>query len=121
MLSLQLCVALASNFNFEFLTIPDKCRTTKVKSYPPPQLMADNSNIKFLYKSNTLMESHGFTDTANTTYVQLKYLPNAKIVTKSYLVGDMELLSNIGGGLGLTLGLSIFSIIDDIIKKLLRM
>ena len=83
--------------------------------------MADNSNIKFLYKSNTLMESHGFTDTANTTYVQLKYLPNAKIVTKSYLVGDMELLSNIGGGLGLTLGLSIFSIIDDIIKKLLRM
>ena len=121
MLSLQLCVALASNFNFEFLTIPDKCRTTKVKSYPPPQVMADNSNIKFLYKSSTLMESHGLTDTANTTLVQLKYLSKAKIVTKSYLVGDMELLSNIGGGLGLTLGLSIFSIIDDIIKKLLRM
>ena len=92
-----------------------------MKPYPPPQVIADNSNIKFLYKSNTLMESHGLTDTANTTFVQLKYLSKAKSVTKSYLVGDMELLSNIGGGLGLTLGLSIFSIIDDIIKKLLRM
>ena len=54
-------------------------------------------------------------------YVVLGYLTQGmvKTSTRSILVGPVSLLSNIGGGIGLALGISIHSIIDFLIKIIL--
>ena len=43
----------------------------------------------------------------------LGIMPFVKITTTNSLVGGTELVSNIGGGLGLVLGLSILSVMDS--------
>ena len=55
----------------------------------------------------------------STTFVTIKYPSNGivKTITKSYLVDGITLFSNIGGGLGLALGFSMYSVIDYIIEK----
>ena len=58
-------------------------------------------------------------DLNSTTFVTIKYPSNGivKTITKSYLVDGITLFSNIGGGLGLALGFSMYSLIDYIIEK----
>ena len=58
-------------------------------------------------------------DLNSTTFVTIKYPSNGivKTITKSYLVDGITLFSNIGGGLGLALGFSMYSVIDYIIEK----
>ena len=58
-------------------------------------------------------------DLNSTTFVTIKYPSNGIVttITKSYLVDGITLFSNIGGGLGLALGFSMYSVIDYIIEK----
>ena len=53
------------------------------------------------------------------TTVEIRSLSTIKTTTKSYLVDEIGLVSNIGGGLGLALGVSFFSVLDFIMTKLL--
>ena len=55
----------------------------------------------------------------NLTTVEIRSLSTIKTTTKSYLVDEIGLVSNIGGGLGLALGVSFFSVLDFILTKLL--
>ena len=58
-------------------------------------------------------------DLNSTTYVTIRYPSNGivKTITKSHLVDGITLFSNIGGGLGLALGFSMYSVFDYIIEK----
>ena len=55
----------------------------------------------------------------STTFVTIKYPSNGivKTITKSYLVDGITLFSNIGGGLGLALGFSMYSVLEYIVEK----
>ena len=56
----------------------------------------------------------GVADVANAKFVMIRYPSNGiiKRETKAYLVDGIALASNIGGGLGLALGISMFSLLD---------
>ena len=56
----------------------------------------------------------GVTDPENAKFVMIRYPSNGiiKRETKAYLVDGIALASNIGGGLGLALGVSMFSLLD---------
>ena len=77
-------------------------------------LPQENSHQAFVKDNfNTLFDmEHGSPD--NATTVLFKYAHGAvrKENTKSYLVDPVALVSNIGGSLGLALGISAFSILD---------
>ena len=49
----------------------------------------------------------------------LGIMPFVKITTTNSLVGGTGLVSNIGGGLGLALGLSILSVMDYFLEKII--
>ena len=54
-----------------------------------------------------------YPEVKNVSFIQLTIMPFVKITTTNSLVGGTELVSNIGGGLGLALGLSILSVMDS--------
>ena len=55
---------------------------------------------------------------ANIIFIAYKSDGLLKKNTKSYLVDSIAFVSNIGGGLGLALGISIFSVLDYITVRL---
>ena len=61
-----------------------------------------------------------YPEVKNVSFIQLTITPAfVKITTTNALVGGTELVSNIGGGLGLTLGLSILSVMDYFLEKII--
>ena len=56
----------------------------------------------------------------NLSAITLGYHTTLKTTTTSYLVDEIDVVSNLGGGLGLTLGISIFSVLDFILDWLIR-
>lgn len=75
-----------------------------------------NSTIKFFWQLNKDRDSWNFGG-LDTSLVVMKYRPNIRTETISYLIDPIGLISNIGGGLGLALGFSIFSVFDFIMEK----
>ena len=61
----------------------------------------------------------GNVDIDRANFVMFKYTQGGllKKNTKSYLVDSIALVSNIGGGLGLALGFSMFSVLDKVTVK----
>ena len=61
----------------------------------------------------------GNVDANRANFVMFKYTQDGLVKknTKSYLVDSIALVSNIGGGLGLALGFSMFSVLDKITVK----
>ena len=55
----------------------------------------------------------------NITVINFSYNPRAQTTTISYLVDDISFVSNLGGGLGLALGVSTFSVMDLILERIL--
>ena len=64
----------------------------------------------------------GVADVANAKFVMIRYPSNGiiKRETKAYLVDGIALASNIGGGLGLALGISMFSLLDYVTQIILN-
>ena len=60
-----------------------------------------------------------YSEVKNVSFIQLTITPFVKITTTNSLVGGTELVSNIGGGLGLALGLSILSVMDYFLEKII--
>ena len=58
-------------------------------------------------------------DAEKATFLLLQYTTSGilKRNTKSYLVDTTDFITNIGGGLGLVLGISIYSVLDYITIK----
>ena len=86
------------------------------------QIIKRNSIEEFVRSSIFAISSDAMKanfDLNSTTFVTIKYPSNGivKTITKSYLVDGITLFSNIGGGLGLALGFSMYSVIDYIIEK----
>ena len=77
-----------------------------------------NGTTKFFWQLHKDSDSWNFGG-LDTSLVVMKYRPNIKTETISYLIGPIGLISNIGGGLGLALGFSIFSVFDFIMDKFL--
>ena len=63
----------------------------------------------------------GVADATNAKFVMIWYPSNGiiKRETKAYLVDGTALASNIGGGLGLALGISMFSLLDYVTENVL--
>ena len=61
----------------------------------------------------------GNVDINQANFVMFKYTEGGllKKNTKSYLVDSIALFSNIGGGLGLALGFSMYSVLDKVTVK----
>ena len=59
-----------------------------------------------------------YPEVKNVSFIQLTITPFVKITTTNSLVGGTGLVSNIGGGLGLALGLSILSVMDYFLEKI---
>ena len=55
----------------------------------------------------------------NITLINFSYNPRTQTTITSYLVDDISFVSNIGGGLGLALGVSTFSVMDLILERIL--
>ena len=82
-----------------------------------PYQMKENSTDKFLSQHFKKHWNMSF-DYLQTKMIEFIFSPDMKTTTKSYLVDEIALISNIGGGLGLVLGISIFSVVDYIFEKL---
>ena len=79
-----------------------------------------NGTTKFFWQLHKDSDSWNFGG-LDTSLVVMKYRPNIKTETISYLIDPIGLISNIGGGLGLALGFSIFSVFDFIMDKFLAL
>ena len=105
---------ISSQFIF---TVP--CSQSKIQKFAMLHLPQENSHQAFVKDNfNTLFGmEHGSPE--NATIVLFKYTHGAvrKENTKSYLVDPVALVSNIGGSLGLALGISVFSVLDYITIK----
>ena len=82
-----------------------------------PYQMKENSTDKYLGQHFKKHWNMSF-DYLQTKMIEFIFSPDMKTTTKSYLVDEIALISNIGGGLGLVLGISIFSVVDYILEKL---
>ena len=102
----------------QITTLSDKCQSTQMNLDNDYRVLAENSNDKFIFMQSLKLSS--YPDSDKVTLLQLQFLPNPKIITASYLVGGTDFISNIGGSLGLALGISFFSVVDYLVQKLLN-
>ena len=106
-----------------FHSFPDKCSMRSI-IVNRIQRVKRNSTKAFV-KAGLFAKGHqvlGLTyPEEQLNYVVLEYPSQGMVKTssRSILVGPVSLLSNIGGGIGLALGISIHSIIDYLIKIIL--
>ena len=56
----------------------------------------------------------------NLSAITIGYYTTLKTTTTSYLVDEIDVVGNLGGGLGLTLGISIFSVLDYVLEWLIH-
>ena len=107
---------------FVYFTITVPCSQSKIQKFSMYHMPQENSHQAFVKDNfNTLFGmEHGSSE--NATKVLFKYSHGAvlKENTKSYLVDPVALVSNIGGSLGLALGISVFSALDYITIKLIK-
>ena len=101
------------------LTISDPC----IKTIVEPLIV---QHLPFSHNHETYVKQNLYTrfglsdvDAENATFLLLQYTTSGilKRNTKSYLVDTTDFITNIGGGLGLVLGISIYSVLDYITIK----
>ena len=119
MLNAQVCHCVQQKYFFvtpNILTnfVSDPCNQKRLKPVQIKQYGRTKNHQAYIKKDiYSIFDLEGF-DQEEMSFVLFKYTFGGLVKknTKSYLVDTIAFISNIGGGLGLALGISIFSVLD---------
>ena len=98
----------------------EKCH--RISIYHEIQALVEHNSIekKLFQNSEFARKTIDYDNDPNLSAITIGYYTTLKTTTTSYLVDEIDVVGNLGGGLGLTLGISIFTVLDFVLEWLIH-